>query len=121
MASDQVLFSSSDNISSVVLDVSFANAVVLVTLSSFVCSSTCVVLFVYYQWRAFQLIVETRFGIVVFFLGVLLHHYHDLELVQGENRVRRLSPGDASWLWDCAVSCWMCGVVRKLPFNSITR
>ena len=72
MANDKVLFSSSDNISSGILDVSFANAVVLVTLSSFVYSSACIVLFVYYQWRAFQYIVETRFGIVVFFLGVLL-------------------------------------------------
>ena len=72
MANDQVLFSSSDNISSEILDVSFANAVVLVTLSTFVYSSACIVLFVYYKWRAFQHIVETRFGIVVFFLGVLL-------------------------------------------------
>ena len=72
MANDQVLVSSSDNISSEILDVSFANAVVLVTLSSFVYSSACIVLCVYYQWRAFQHIVETRFGIVVFFLGVLL-------------------------------------------------
>ena len=72
MANDQVLVSSSNNISSEILDVSFANAVVLVTLSSFVYSSACIVLCVYYQWRAFQHIVETRFGIVVFFLGVLL-------------------------------------------------
>ena len=72
MANNQYSFSSSDNISSGILDVSFANAVVLVTLSSFVCSSACIVLFVYYQWRAFQQLVETRFGIVVFFLGVLL-------------------------------------------------
>ena len=72
MANDQYFFSSSDNISSGILDVSFANAVVLVTLSSFVYSSACIVLFVYYQWRAFQHIIETRFGIVVFFLGVLL-------------------------------------------------
>ena len=72
MTNDQVSFSSSDNISSEILDVSFANAVVLVTLSSFVYSLACIILFVYYQWHAFQHIVETRFGIVVFFLGVLL-------------------------------------------------
>ena len=72
MTNDQVSFSSSDNISSEILDVSFANAVVFVTLSSFVYSLACIILFVYYQWRAFQHIVETRFGIVVFFLGVLL-------------------------------------------------
>ena len=72
MGNDQVLVSNSDNISSGILDVSFTNAVVLVTLSSFVCCSMCIVLFVYYKWRAFQHIVETRLGIVMFFLGVLL-------------------------------------------------
>ena len=44
MANDKVLFSSSNNISSGILDVSFANAVVLVTLSSSVYFFVCLFL-----------------------------------------------------------------------------
>ena len=69
---DQQLFSNSENITNQVLDVSFANAVILVTLASFVFFLACIILFVYYQWRVFRHFVETRIGIVVFFLGVLL-------------------------------------------------
>ena len=69
---DQQLVSSSQNVTNQVLDVSFANAVILVTLASFVFFLACITLFVYYQWRVCRHIVETRIGIVVFFLGVLL-------------------------------------------------
>jgi len=66
------LFSSSENVTNQVLDVSFENAVILVTLASFVFFLTCIILVVYYQWRVCRHIVETRIGVVVFFLGVLL-------------------------------------------------
>ena len=69
---DQQLFLSSENITNQVLDVSFANAVILVTLTSFVFFLACIAVFVYYKWRVCRHIVETRIGIVVFFLGVLL-------------------------------------------------
>ena len=69
---DQLSFSSSENITNQVLDVSYENAVILVTLASFVFFLACIILIVYYQWRLFRHIVETRIGTVVFFLGVLL-------------------------------------------------
>lgn len=69
---DQLSFSSSENTTNQVLDVSYENAVILVTLASFVFFLACIILIVYYQWRLFRNIVETRIGTVVFFLGVLL-------------------------------------------------
>lgn len=72
MTNEQQLSTSGENITSQVLDVSFANTVILVMLSSFVFFLACIVLVVYYKWRVFQHVIETRIGIVVFFLGVLL-------------------------------------------------
>lgn len=69
---DHELVSASVNITNQVLDVSFVNAVILVTLASFVFFLACVGLIVYYKWRVCRQVVETRIGIVVFFLGVLL-------------------------------------------------
>ena len=54
------------------LDVSFASSVVLTTLSAFLFLLACVLLPSYYFHRIGRSIVETRIGIVLFFLGALL-------------------------------------------------
>ena len=58
--------------SEVCIDVSFITAVILVSLTSFLFIVACITLCVYYKWRLCCHIVETRIGIVVFFLGALL-------------------------------------------------
>ena len=54
------------------IDISFDNAVLLVTLSTFIFAVECIALFAYYNWRVFQYVVETRIGIAVFAFGALL-------------------------------------------------
>lgn len=69
----QTTISSSENgTNEVTLDVSFTTAVILVTLASFLYCLACITLFVYYQWRLCRHMVETRIGVVIFFLGALL-------------------------------------------------
>ena len=70
---DQEPFSSSENGSAEIsLDVKFTTAVILVTLASFLFFLACIIVFIYYKWRLCRHIVETRIGLVVFFLGALL-------------------------------------------------
>ena len=63
---------SENGTSEVCLDVSFITAIILVSLTSFLFILACITLCVYYKWRLLRQIVETRIGIVVFFLGALL-------------------------------------------------
>lgn len=63
---------SENGTSEVCLDVSFITAVILVSLTSFLFILSSITLTVYYKWRLCRHIVETRIGIVIFFLGALL-------------------------------------------------
>ena len=54
------------------LDVSFITAIILVSLTSFLFILACITLCLYYKWRLCRHLVETRIGIVIFFLGALL-------------------------------------------------
>ena len=63
---------SENGTSEVCLDVSFITAVILVSLTSSLFILACITLCLYYKWRLCRHIVETRIGIVIFFLGALL-------------------------------------------------
>ena len=63
---------SENGTSEVCLDVSFITAVILVSLTSVLFILACITLCVYYKWRLCRHLVETRIGIVIFFLGALL-------------------------------------------------
>lgn len=63
---------SENGTSEVCLDVSFITAVILVSLTSFLFILAGITLCVYYKWRLCRTVVETRIGIVIFFLGALL-------------------------------------------------
>lgn len=116
---DQLSFVSPENISNQVLDVSHENAVILVTLASFVFFLAYIILIVYYQWRLFRPIVETRIGTVVFFLGVLLTVITTLSSYTA-NSLRRISPDTLVRLWNVGIGLWLCGVVREcLPREAV--
>ncbi|XP_031571763.1 uncharacterized protein LOC116305900 [Actinia tenebrosa] len=56
----------------VMTDVSLASSVILTVMSSVLFSSASAVLFLYYWRRLGRALVETRIGLVIFFLGALL-------------------------------------------------
>lgn len=53
-------------------DIAFASSIILTVLSALLFVSACVVLCGYYWKRVGRALVETRIGIVIFFLGALL-------------------------------------------------